>query len=265
MSTMRDAGRSSNPRNKGYALRATITDDYGNKVSLKRCKTCLRWLEDNEQNYYHSTPRPYAKCIPCVKEKQRQHRQKPEVKAKRKVYQAAHNKQMRADPYVNELLRKREKEWRDRVKNTEEYKRKKREYDRARRAKIYADPEKHKEFLATKRIEQRLQRERKGIQSQPNKGKHHLKFPVEQRRVRLPIGPIRDWLNRAVRNAPVGQIEKLAADAGLDPGQLRRIRREGEEIELYLVEKLLRRTNILVEDLYPDLDNYLIGEEEEAA
>jgi len=262
MSTMWDAEESLKPRNKAYALRATVTDDFGNEVSLKRCKTCFRWLEDGME-FYCTKDRQYATCKNCVREKQKQHRQKPEVLAARKEYNRVYSQQTRANPYIHKILLKREKENRDRNKNTPEYKAKRAKYDKNYRLRIYADPKKHAEFLEKTRIQQRLQRERKGIPSMPQKGIHHLKFPVEDHRVRLPVGPIRAWLNQTLRNAPVGKQEEMAAAAGLDSRYLRRIRNEaeGERVELFIIERLLKFTDTLVEDLYPDLDDYFKGEE----
>lgn len=258
---MRTSGKPRRPRiqNPNHALRATVTDDFGIERSLKRCKTCFLWL-DAIEDFYQSPL--YAKCKKCVGKKQKKHRDKPEVKARRIQYQRNNYQKLVSDPYVKKVLRKREAAWRNSVKDSPEYKAKRAAYDKARLERIYADPEKHAEYLANKRIEGRIRREKMGMPSVPARGVHKLKFPERDYQIRLDVVPIREWLNEQLQHT--GLME-FASFCGLDDKVLRRVKTEGTEVELSTVERMLAKTNTLIEDLYPDIDKQHFSRKDEAA
>lgn len=226
--------------------RKWITDDYGNIFLYKQCAVCKGWKVADEGFY---TDHQYGTCIVC---KRAQHKIWREAHSEeRKQYQRAWYQQMKDDPYWKaQQNRNRERYPVDPVKKAE--------WDRAYRAKIYADPERHADWLAKHRIANGLKRDRQGLPMFPAKGTHNLLYPEREVNhvLLLPIGPISDWLRE--RMIQLGSLEAISAETGVLGRRITAYKnRHYNHAELEIVEKLLAPSGTLIEDLYPDIDRLI--------
>lgn len=93
----------------------------------------------------------------------------------------------------------------------------------------------------------------------PKRGLHLIKFPEKESKVKLPVEPIQEWIEQQAAQGM--SLERLSTESGVDERQITRMR-NGEQnwVSLYHVEKLIRLSDTLLEDIYPDIDSYLFSE-----
>lgn len=213
-------------RNGNYALKVTVTDDFGNERSLKRCKACFCWC-DSETGFYGRG----GKCKECYKQYQATLRQRPGYYEKQKEYQQAHYQRLKSSPYLwkRHLAKNRERLAERRKKNPYLY----RHYQKTYLERVYANPERHKEFLAKKRLHDGLKRKEQGVPSMPKRGLHLIKFPEKESKVKLPVEPIQEWIEQQAAQGM--SLERLSTESGVDERQITRMR-NGEQnwVSLYL-------------------------------
>jgi hypothetical protein len=222
-------------------------NEYGEHRLEKKCNQCGFW-KDAEVEYY--SDRQYGTCKVCKRANNKAYRDKH--LEERRQYRRDWYQRMRQDPYWLEMDKKRKKASRKPVDKA-----RKAEADKRRRAKIYADPKLHAEFLEKRRIEAKMRRQRLG-KGEGNGGAPPLKYPHRTGAAYVPIEPIREWIEKRIAKDG-GDPINLAMESGVPSKRIYEYRhRPTQQVaDLHVVEKLLAVSTTNLEDLYPDVDNYI--------
>lgn len=231
---------------------ATVVDDFGNLLRMRRCGHCRRWLECDVENFSPRgrTPSGYVSrwdgwCRPCRRENRRRYYANTPA-LQRKVQRRAKEQRMRADQGWLERRRAVNREYmrKRRVEAPEKLAEQRARYIE----KLRQDPKRYEEFLAARRMEYHLRQERKGRKKID--GGHATGGPE------LPIGPLLAVVERYLQrvdhwngddDAEIVALERI----GLDPRSLYGWRKgERKAVRFDVVDRVLVRLDLNWFDVY---------------
>jgi len=126
--------------------------------------------------------------------------------------------------------------------------------------KIYADPERHREFLENQRMRYRDKRDAEGFPAYPKRAAHRLRFREKDNYEVLPVGPIQDWIRIKLETAYSTPTELARACQLFDPEDKPDVRRISSildpnktTITFSSVDYILTREgSTFIWDLYPE-------------
>lgn len=184
---------------------------------------------------------PQAYCTPCkakkTREWQKANRDKVNATARR-----GYHRRMTDDEY----RAAQQEYWRETkrldARTIPDYHARKAEASRRYRERLKADPKRYAEFLESRRLSEKIRREREGKAIRGGK-----RDPDNSGR-ELPVEPLRGWLaSRSETNA------QIAAASGLDERTIYRIRKESKVVRVPAADAILTAFGYHLMDLWPSL------------
>ena len=234
-------------RTPHYLAHATFTDDFGNRVSVRRCKHCRRWLAQAEEFFQvrtrHETGHPKSwdpRCRECRNAKRRADwRATPPEQRHAFLHDRWERIKSDAEMLAERRAKNAEMQRRWRQQNPEASRAVTRRY----RAKLKRDPKRWAEEVDKRRMRDRLRAEQQGKPRRPAKHdpSDHMPF--------LPVGPLPDFVLRHVRHDD--DLEVACKRLGFDVRTLNEWRAGVRRVARFgVVDRILVATGMNWWDIY---------------
>ena len=204
----------------------------GGVGTVRQCFDCAGVKPLTKEFWPYKQNQYQGICKDCTNAKRRAHR--AELKALGLVDVEAERRKK------TEFSRK----WRE--KNRE----KARALQRAYKARVRADPERHARFRETERIAYRLRLERRGKTLEQVRGVKSIMAPEPRLQV-LPSKPIVDLIERRAKMTDLDVGQYCETRLGFEARSLYRWRKEGLPISFNMADGILQALDLRWEDVWP--------------